>query len=150
MQKTYNATIASAPDWIYSACNVENSEKVATIPVGRRHDSIKNSVRGYAQDTPYSFILLWKRVHTLVIKCTECAPDAPITFSELFEICLWAWNVTHPQGQLAHSVALKMLQGRAKNRQDIFFGPEDASIHSFHLKDSNISTTQHPNYSTSQ
>lgn len=127
--------IQEAPEWIIKMADSNvMPDKPEIIPVGNRHDSITRSVRGYAASTRHSFILLWKRAYALVLQCTEASTQTPFTFSELFNICLWAWNETHAQNKLAHASAWKMLAGRSKNTGDIVFGPAASHIHSFHLK----------------
>lgn len=140
--------ISPAPKWLIDICDADNVPVEAKrIPVGERHDSIVHSIRGYAANTKHSFILLWKRAYWLVLKCAEPSPRHPVTFSELFHICLWAWNISHPYNRLAHAVAWKMLSGRCANGGDIVFGPATSSIHTFHLKQI---TPQQLNLSTSQ
>lgn len=133
-----NLPIASAPAWIY---NLQN--KPALIPVGRRHASILRSIRGYAADTKFSFIFLWKRAYGLTAKYADLPSEDPFTFGELFEMCLWSWNATHPHDRKTHEEAWKMLFGRARDTGDIVFGSRDARItNSFHPKNVNTPTTQ--------
>jgi len=120
----------------------------AKIPHGQRHDSIKRSIRGYAEGTPYSFILLWKRSLALILAATTPTPEDPFSVGELFSLCLWAWNETKPENQLSHVAAWKMLRGRARDKGDIAFGEPGAGVHNLfiptpqHLNNSNTSTPQ--------
>jgi len=119
------------------------------IPQGSRHDSIRKSIYGYAVDTPFSFLLLWKRSYGMVRSCVAPSTEDPITVQELFDLCLGAWNKTRNRTtspHLSRTPALKMLRGRQEN-EDIGFAALSSPLPSLHL---NISTPQHHNISTPQ
>jgi hypothetical protein len=150
--EVFNAMpIQEAPEWIARIAALKiTSPESGVIRLGSRHNSITRSIRGYAEDTRHSFILLWKRAYTMAVKCVEVSEEKPFTFGELFNICLWAWNETHKQSELSRDSAYKMLAGRCKYKGDIVFGPTSTSLFSFHLKQLNITTSQHHSTSTSQ
>ena len=126
--------IAPAPEWITALQSVKATRKRSSmgrpslIPVGRRHNAIRRSILLYATDSIY-LTHLWKRAYGLVTKCCELSDDVPFTISELLSICLWAWNKTHPDDRFHPQTAWKLLAGSARNRDDIYFGPESASIY---------------------
>lgn len=132
------ATLAEMPTWLISAYQglvvtppthpPAIAPLPAIIPHGARHDSIKRSIRGYAESSNY-FIHLWKRAFWLVYKSTAPDPEDPVTVEELFKLCFWAWNEAKPHNQFSHHAAWKMLEGRARNRGDIAFGSPRASVH---------------------
>ena len=51
-----------------------------------------------------------------------------IYIGELFSICPWAWNRTHPHDRFQPLTAWKLLAGAAKKRHDICFGRVNATI----------------------
>jgi len=136
--------LAEMPAWLISAYQGIVSPTAAHPPAkiqqGARHDSIKRTIRGYAESSIY-FIHLWKRSTGLVIKATAPAPEDPFTVQELFKLCLWAWNEAKQHDQLSHPAAWKMLAGRAKLRGDIAFGALGVCVHSLFIP----TTQQHNN-----
>ena len=144
--------IEPAPEWLAALLLSKTGQvnppaaHTALIPVGRRHNSIKRSILAYADESCY-LTHLWKRAYGLVVKCCELPDEAPFTIGELFSICLWAWNRTHPRDRFHPLTAWKLLAGSAKKRRDICFGPVRAPLHSFLL---NISKKKLPNYPTTQ
>lgn len=153
------APIAEMPAWLISAyqgivapvaqsiASPIAAHPQARIQQGSRHDSIKRTIRGYAESSIY-FIHLWRRAFGLVYKSTAPAAEDLFTVGELFRLCLWAWNEAKQHDQLSHPAAWKMLEGRARGKGDIAFGALGAGIHTLF-----IPTTQQPNstnISTSQ
>ena len=141
--------IGPAPDWLTTLSaqtGHKNLSPVHTlvIPVGRRHKYITRSVLGYASETFY-LTHLWKRAYALAVKCCELPAKDPFTIGELFGICLWAWNRTHPHDPFSYGTAWKLLAGSAKRRCDIPFGPASATLHPSFLL-----TSQRRNNSTTQ
>ena len=144
------APISEMPLWLISIFQKPvtpiTPQAGTIIPVGRRHDSIMRSVRGYAENTRY-FIHLWNRAVGLVQKSISPNPEDPVTVGQLFEICLWAWNITHTNEQFEKAAAWKMLAGRAKLRGDIAFGEWGDEIHTLFITTSQT-LKQHNNTNT--
>ncbi len=125
--------IGPAPEWLTALLLSKNgyADAPATpapvIPVGRRHNSIMKILPVYAEESFY-LTHLWKRAYGLVVNCCELPDDAPFTIGELLNLCLWAWNKTHPHDRLQPQTAWKLLAGAAKKRHDICFGRVNATI----------------------
>ena len=144
--------ISSAPEWLTAILPAKtghpNSPAVPSpsIPVGRRHNSVMKILPVYADESFY-LTHLWKRAYGLAANCCELPVDAPFTVGELFNLCLWAWNKTHPHDQFHAQTAWKLLAGAAKKRHDICFGRMNAPIPPLLL---NIPKKKQPNYPTTQ
>ncbi len=151
------APLAEMPTWLIAAYQgpAAPAPTQAAVPAqpnkiilpGARHDTIKRTIRGYAESSVY-FIHLWKRAFALVYKVTVPAPGNPFTVLELFNLCWWAWNEARPEEQFSQMAAWKMLKGRARDTGDIAFGEAGDSIYTLFIPTSqqhnisNIPTSQ--------
>ncbi len=144
--------IEPAPEWLAALLLSKTvyanppAAHTALIPVGRRHNSIMKILPVYAEESFY-LTHLWKRAYGLVANCCELPDDAPFTIGELLNLCLWAWNKTHPHDRLHPQTAWKLLAGAAKKRHDICFGHVNAHIPPLLL---NIPKGKLPNNPTTQ